>query len=334
MNTKDKNDDSAKSDVSIFYRYYNPEEFKDRFLEDDKDALEIIIPIIHTNEMWEANLRSIYREIPVKRLLIGDGGCVDNSIEIVKKFPRVELFDHRQYKTLGFSIRKLIEEVDSGWFAYFHSDVFIPEDWFDVMKKYRNQYDWFGCQMQITAMLEFSDENNKTKKRPFAGTQIGKKEAFMAHLGEIDDDYVYRQEDYVFENVVNKGGGKCGFVDEVFHYHQLIHKNSPWARKIKKVSVEMEWSKEELLRASTMQAHGVVKYLKPTPYLAAWISLDLARLLEMKKLNWKEFKKWAAEVNPEWKPYLKYWRVALMRRYLKFSEGDGIIGRLKKWFLK
>lgn len=323
-----------KNSESIFHRYYHPEPFKDRYAERPDGAIEVLIPIIHTDEMWEANLRSIYREVPVKRLLIGDGGCIDNSIEIVKKFPRVEIFDQKQYKTLGFCIRKLIEEVKTEWFAYFHSDVFLPEGWFDTMKKYKDQYDWFGCQMQVTALIEFPDENNEKKKRPFAGTQIGRRGAFTKHLGEIDDDYVYRQEDYVFENVVKKGGFKCGFVDEVFHYHQLIHKDSPWGRKVKRVAVEMDWSAEELVRASTMQVYGTIKYLTPTPYLAAWISLDIAQLIELKKLSWKELKAWTAKTNPAWKPFLKKWRIVIMRLYLKVSKGEGLLGRCKKWFLK
>lgn len=326
--------ESNSNNVSIFHRYYHPEPFKDRFLESPEEALDVFIPIIHTNEMWEANLRSIYREIPVHRLLIGDGGCTDNSIEIVKKYPRVVVFDHKQYKTLGFSIRKLIEKVETQWFAYLHSDVFLPEGWFDAMKKYKGEYDWFGCKMLITTLVECPDENSLTKKRPFAGSQIGRKNAFTPHLHEIDDDFVYRQEDYVFQNIVEKGGFTMGYVDEVFHYHQQIHKNSPWARKIKRVSVEMEWSPEELVRASTMQVYGMVKYVKPTPYLAAWISLDLAQLIELKKLNWEDFKQWATHTNPEWQPYLKYWRVFLMKLYVRFSKGGGIVGELKNWFLK
>ncbi len=321
-------------EASIFQRYYRLEDFKDRYLEDQTDAIDIIIPIIHTNEIWEANLRSIYREIPVNRLLIGDGGCIDDSVEIAKKYPRVMVFDHKAYKTLGFSIRKLIEEVSTEWFAYLHSDVFLPKGWFDGMKKYQNQYDWYGCKMRITTLAECFDENSVTKKRPYAGSQIGRKSAFTPHLNEIDDDFVYRQEDYVFNTVIEKGGYKTGYVDDIFHYHQQIHKESPWGRKIKRVSVEIEWSPEELVRASTMQVYGTVKYVKPTPYLAAWISLDLAQLILQKKLNWAEFRAWVSRTNPEWNPYLKYWRVFLMKYYLKFSKGEGIVGRLKSWFLK
>ena len=100
-----------ESTKSIFNRYYSSEVFIDRYMIDPKDAVDVIIPVIHTNELWESNLKSIYREIPVKRLLVGDGGCIDDSIEIANKYPRVKVFNQKDYVSLGFSIRKLIENV-------------------------------------------------------------------------------------------------------------------------------------------------------------------------------------------------------------------------------
>src|SRR5436190_88090 len=109
---------------SIFREYYREHNFVDRFETDRSAAVDVIIPVIHTNELWKANLFSLYREIPIHKLFIGDGGCIDNSIDVVKKFPRVEILDHRAYKTLGYSLRKLIEAVEADWFIYVHSDVY------------------------------------------------------------------------------------------------------------------------------------------------------------------------------------------------------------------
>lgn len=115
----------------------------------------MIIPVIHTNELWRGNLLSFYREIPIHTLFIGDGGCIDNSMEIVKEFPRVEVLDHRSYKSLGYSVRKLMEAVETEWFIYIHSDAYLPPGWFDVMCNHQREYDWFGCKMQHTVMAEY-----------------------------------------------------------------------------------------------------------------------------------------------------------------------------------
>ena len=58
--------------MSIFQEYYSKQEFVDKYIQDPTDAIDVIIPVYHTNELWRANLISIFREIPVKRLLISD----------------------------------------------------------------------------------------------------------------------------------------------------------------------------------------------------------------------------------------------------------------------
>jgi len=130
--------------MSIFQEYYSKQEFVDKYIQDPTDAIDVIIPVYHTNELWRANLISIFREIPVKRLLISDGGVIDDSIDIVKEFPRVEVVNHRHFKSLGKCIAELIKEVSADWFAYLHSDVYLPPGWFENMIKHKGDYDWYG----------------------------------------------------------------------------------------------------------------------------------------------------------------------------------------------
>lgn len=292
---------------SIFKRYYSDEPFVDRYIKDKSDAIDVIIPIIHTNELWEANLRCFYREIPINRLLIGDGGCIDDSVGIAKKFPRVTVFDHKKYKSLGYSIRKLIEEVETDWFIYPHSDAYLPDGWFDIMKKYKGKYDWYGCLMQHTVMVEY---NTPYDERPWAGAQVGRKKAFEQGLDKIEDDYVYRQEDFVWRKIIQEAGFKEGFIDETFHYHQTMYKPSSCFRKVKSVKIDVEMSPAEELRTWTTHLKGTVKYLDPSIHWAVVVVQDsLFRLLEMNQLNWKDFKEWVKKVNPVWLPYIS-------RRYL------------------
>lgn len=298
--------------TSIFQAYYAPEAFEDRFERNPNDAIDIIIPVIHTNELWEKNLISIYREIPVRRLLISDGGCTDNSIEIVRRFPRVEVLDHRQYVSLGYCLRKLIEAVESEWFVYLHSDVYLPHGWFEAMKEHRREYDWFGCPQRITAMVEYPNVDMLSgERRPYAGSQMGRKAAFVDGLARIDDDYVYRQEDLVLLDVIERQGFRHGFVEDIFHYHQVMHKESPWARKLKSVAVKVEWSRNEEIRASMMQIKGIVKYLEPSPVLALEVETHLRGLIELGAINQDEFKQWVLATNPVWSASIKPWRVRM-----------------------
>lgn len=300
MNDKDSRD-------SIFRRYYSDEQFVDRFVTAPQEAVDVIIPLMHTNELWENNLLSFYREIPINRLLIGDGGCIDNSLDVTKKFPRVKILDHRNFVSLGYSIRKLIEEVETEWFIYLHSDVFLPDGWFEAMKKHQGEYDWFGCPMRHTVMVEYQIPETF---RPYAGSQMGRRVAFQRGLERIDDDYVYRQEDFVFADIVEKAGFSNGRVEDTFHYHQTMYRPSRWYDlKIRKVKLETEIKREEQVRSAMMQVKGIIKYLEPSPIMYMWMHGYVLRLLDLNEMNWKEFRKWIIDTNPRWLPYFRFWGI-------------------------
>lgn len=305
--------------MSVFETYYSAEAFEDRYLRDPEGAIDIIIPVIHTNELWRKNLISIYREIPVKRLLISDGGCKDNTLEVVAEFPRVEILDHSAYVSLGYCLRKLIEAVESEWFAYLHSDVYIPPGWFEAMRRHQNEYDWFGCPQRITALIEYGHVDSMSGlRRPYAGTQMGRKEAFMSGIGAIEDDYVYRQEDLVLLDVMESHGYRHGFVEDMFHYHQVMHKESPWARKLVSVKVAVEWSREEEIRAADMQVKGIIKYLRPSLALAIEVETQLLRLIQLEATTLGEFSAWMRTANPEWAAWIKPWRIRMMNLSASF----------------
>jgi glycosyltransferase involved in cell wall biosynthesis len=309
------------SSPSIFEQYYSTTEFHDRFAENRTDAITVIIPTVHTNELWRANLLSIYREVPVKQLLIGDGGCIDNTIEIAKEFPRVVIHDHRNYKSLGFSIKKLIEAVETEWFIYLHSDVYLPEGWFDKMNSHKGQYDWYGCRMKETILVELDHDYGE---RPYAGSQMGRKAAFLGGLERIEDDYVYRQEDAVFSDVVAKGGFKEGRIDEVFHYHQIIKNPSPvYNPKHLKVVFSSEMSKQEEFRIWNTQFRGIIKYLSPS---SDWVikeaGISAFILISSNSVTASELFNWVEKTNPTWLPYVK---LGFRKHRLRWYLGQGAL---------
>jgi glycosyltransferase involved in cell wall biosynthesis len=285
-----------------FKEYLDEPTFIDRF-KAGQDAVDVIIPLIHTNEMWRNNLLSIYREIPVNRLIISDGGCIDGSIEIAKQFPRVKILNHKKYVSLGYCIKKLIEEVETEWFTYLHSDVYLPTGWFDTMKKNQSKYDWFECRQHLTVLVDYPIDYTNYD-RPLSGSQMGRKAAFNEVLPEIDDDYLYRNEDLIFANLVKKHGGRYGRVDKTFHYHQMMNKRSKWRRNIKNVSFNVEKSVEEEKREYVMQVRGIVKYTKPEAYLIESVQASLTELSRIKEFDFTQFKQWVEKTNPIWLPYM------------------------------
>lgn len=288
---------------SIFREYYADKPFVDLFAAEPAVAVDVIIPVIHTNELWETNLLSFYREIPIRKLLIGDGGCIDDSMDIVKKFPRVQIFDHKEFVSLGYSLRKLIEAIETEWFIYLHSDVYLPPGWFNAMRSYQNKYDWFECNQRTTLLVEHDlDYSNYT--RPLSGAQMGRVSAFEKVLPNIDDDYLYRNEDIVLAELVKRSGFRYGRADNTFHYHQTLRKPTPWSRKVKSVQIEVELSREEEVRTCMTWAKGIVKYLAP-PLLSQSVIQNVNRLQELDELTWKDFYDWVKTENPAWLPILR-----------------------------
>lgn len=288
---------------SIFGRYYAQEPFVDRYAVNSDGAVDIVIPVLHSNELWRSNLISIYREVPVHRLRLGDGGCKDETLTIARQFPRVEIYDHSAFKSLGYSIKELIKAVETEWFCYFHSDVYLPDGWFDTMRAHQAKYDWFGCPMRITALVE---SHLADKERPYAGTQMGRKAAFARGLDRIDDDYVYRQEDWVFAGIVEDGGFRHGKVEDTFHWHQVmprVYGDTRRVRKFKEVRLDVEMTHQEEIYTAETQLFGTIKYLQPTAYHVNGAQINLKYLQEQGRVD-ADFYDWVEHTNPVWLSHL------------------------------
>lgn len=288
---------------SFFEKYYEKKEFKDRKMITNENPVDVIIPIFNTTPFFEENLISFYREIPINRLLIGDGGCTDNSIEIVNKFPRVKIIDQSAYLSLGFCIAELISNVQTEWFIYLHSDVFLPENWYDTMKKYQNKYDWYECDRLNIALIEYNPDT-KDYERALSGSQMGRKSAFDNIISRIDDDYLYRNEDIIFSELIKAEGFKYGKIFDTYHFHQVMNKkgeNQPKYKIIIRRSPNKQWD----IRTFNMQVKGIIKYLKPRQYLIDNVNQSLRILLKHNALNIKEFKAWVKKTDKEWLKYIK-----------------------------
>jgi len=314
-------------EMSIFERYYSKDKFFDKFKENGKEGIDVIIPIFNTNGLWRKNLQSFYREIPVNRLLIGDGGCTDDSIEIVEKFPRVKIIDQSNRNSLGFCIKDLIENVETEWFVYLHADVYLPRGWYEKMAKHQGEYDWFECYRKMTVLVEYWAEGENKAIRAYSGSQMGRTKAFKDVLPKIDDDYLYRNEDIIFRGLIENEGFKYGRVPDTYHYHQVINKKGEKEPKFTKVLIEKERDEKWEKRTYDMQARGIIKYLQPNKkHLITSVNSSLPILETLKVLNWQEFKKWVKKTNPVWLKYIRKkgsWKQRAIRLGLKLYKRWG-----------
>lgn len=289
----------------IFHQYFKKEKFIDRKNTSIEDDIDVIIPIKNTNKLFEKNLYSIYKEIPVHRLFIGNGGCTDNSLEILKKFPRVEIIDQTKYKTLGFCIAELISLVKTEWFIYLHSDVYIPENWYDIMKINQSNYGWFESDSRVTTLVNF-DRGIKRMERSYSGGQMGKKEVFKDIIPTIEDDYIYRNEDIIFRELIEQEGFKYGRVLDTHYYHQIMNKKGDEVPEFERIDIKWIEDKQWKIKTFLKQLKGIIKYVAPKPvdYLIESVNTPLNALKWYKAINLYEFTKWVEKTNKGWLKYL------------------------------
>jgi hypothetical protein len=297
-----------KTHSFVFKEYFSmPASLDDRLIQTNEKGIDVIIPLLNTNELFERNLHSIYKEIPVNRLLIGDGGCTDGSIEIAQKFPRVVVLNQKGYVSQGFAIKELMESVETENFIYLHADVFLTEGWYNEMEKHLTEFDWFECPQRLTVMVEFWNNMGQDVERSYSGAQMGKKKMFDKITPIIEDDFLQRNEDIIFSELVENAGGKYGKIKSAFHYHQVMSRRGETEPKFKSVNIQKVNDRNWEVRIFDMQAKGIIKYLNPTKkYLIDEVNDSLKILHRYKEINDNELWEWIKKTNPAWLPYIKY----------------------------
>lgn len=76
--------------------------FVDRKITEPKlEPIDVIMATLDSEFVLEKCLYTVYREIPVRKLFVCDGGSKDETFEILKKFPRVKVFVKPEIRTGG-----------------------------------------------------------------------------------------------------------------------------------------------------------------------------------------------------------------------------------------
>ena len=252
-----------KSYQNIWKEMIGEYDFIDLNLENkDKESYDIILPLKNSTPLFKENLFSWYRNININSILVGDAGSGDDSIEIIKNFPRVKIFDHKSYLTSGFSIKKLIEEVGTKYFFHFHCDVFVNKKTIDPLVNNKDKADWIeGSRIHTILFAEYA-KNYDEAERSFSGVQFGNSEKLKKATENLEDGYCQRSEDIVITEMVKNSGFSFFKNTDSVHYHQMMNKKSYSEPEIIDVKITKKTDPIYEVRAYKMQALGIIKYCK------------------------------------------------------------------------
>ena len=102
------------------------------------DSLKVDVVLLTKNSFkpcLQDCVDSIYRNIPVSTLIVVDGGSVDGTLDLLRKYPNVKIIDDVD-GTRATARQKGIAAVETLWHVHVDSDVILCSDWFtQVWKK-------------------------------------------------------------------------------------------------------------------------------------------------------------------------------------------------------
>ncbi|MEM2105604.1 MAG: glycosyltransferase family A protein [Candidatus Bathyarchaeia archaeon] len=102
------------------------------------EGVDVVMLTKDSEYLLEKCLKSIYENVPVKRLIVIDGFSKDKTLEILenfkKKYGNIEIISDDG--TRAKARERGIKEVNTEWFMFVDSDVILCKDWFKRAKKY------------------------------------------------------------------------------------------------------------------------------------------------------------------------------------------------------
>lgn len=272
----------------------------DRFAR-EQEGIDVLLATLDAERFLAKSLRSLYAEIPVRRLLVCDGGSKDRTLAILRRFPRLELHVRPDIRTTGKAVEFLISKAKTEWIMFTDADLTFPKGWYDEMCKYRDQFDAFDSR-RIHA-YEFYREDVQTTmldERPLVTSpQMGRRKALENF--KVDDDYMWRIVDIGVRQAVEKNGSKYGKVITTFHYHHTTEETK-YASDPSKAATKIvfERPKEVIIQPENFRkrlidnAKAYVKYIDPDlPYVKRSASIDRSLLPLLDR-------QWVLDHGPAW----------------------------------
>jgi len=206
--------------------------------------------------IFEKCLRSVYREVPIKRLIVVDDFSTDDTLKILEKFPKVEV--HQIKGNRAVARQYGIKQVKTDWFMFVDDDVILCKDWFKIAQKYMFPevgliWGWDRVsnpharnRMKIMYYLRKMDEYQlmlrNFERRGGTHDTLIRREA-VKDIQIPPDLHVY--EDWYIKTYVEKKGFKCVVPPELWCLHYLNPKYD-----LKNMAVIAELERKYKLRSS------------------------------------------------------------------------------------
>ena len=189
-----------------------------RIKEPTLDPVDVVTLTLDAENFLERCLYTVYREIPVRKLFVCDGGSKDATLKILKNFPRIEVHEKPDIKTTGKGLEFLFSLIETNWFVILDADLELFSGWYDEMCKHQD-YDALENGRRIRAYHIYRDDPIKLENniRSYSFCHLVKRVAVQNY--HCDDDYMWRSTDILFRQSIEKSGYKYVKINTTTHIH-------------------------------------------------------------------------------------------------------------------
>jgi hypothetical protein len=275
-------------------------------------SYDVVIPLKSTNSEIVNNIKLLSDNPSVSKVLVGDAGIDSDILNEINKITNVVLIDQKHLTSQGTCIIDLIKNVSTEYFAYLHGDVTIPENWFQIMADNMGYSKFAECGRVYDYSIKHKEENITRvypQSRPLSGSQFGEKSFFLEAVKDIEDDYLYRNEDLIIADLIDKQGGNYKIINETHHIHQIGYsrknENIDGLTTVSVLNVPSNSNKDMYL--FECQIRGIIKYCKPEKrYLINNVMYVVAVLKHFNKVEIIEDILNDKKTSFKWKMYIKF----------------------------
>jgi glycosyltransferase involved in cell wall biosynthesis len=94
--------------------------------------VDVVIITKNSEHMLSECLKSVYKNVPVNRLIVVDGGSTDKTLAIMREFQKKHgnILVLQDIGTRATARQKGIDQVKTEWFMFVDSDAVLCKDWF------------------------------------------------------------------------------------------------------------------------------------------------------------------------------------------------------------
>jgi glycosyltransferase involved in cell wall biosynthesis len=111
-----------------------------RYDDSDLEAVDVVMITLNSDRMLEKCLESVYQNVPVKQIIVVDGGSTDRTLQILNHFN--DLFHNvkiiKDNGNRATARQKGIENVTAEWFIFVDSDVVLCNNWHKKAMQHTN----------------------------------------------------------------------------------------------------------------------------------------------------------------------------------------------------